>query len=239
MYDYTITSGFLIEKTFARMCREYLTSLAHGWPHLLGKRGYSVPRRNVPPEQMPKQYRGLHREPIQGWVEGLRGSGVVEPTDQELEASCFLKQLDREGRSDNDFILDLVDAKKLMEMIDPPVEREIIWARIIDEGDPPPAEIGQDDPILTDTVFLGYDLSAFYPPNCSSAIAESMFFTWWLCDDEKRLRFAAHHEKLNKWGLFDAPTDAEEFLLAYLRALAPDADELGYGHRIVEVRALP
>ena len=239
MHVYNITSGFLIVKTFARMCREYLASLAHGWPHLLGRRGYSVPRRSVPPEQMPRQYRGLHREPIQGWVEALRGSGVVEPTDQELEASLALTQLDREGKSDNDFVHELTDAKKLMEMIDPPVEREIIWARIVDEGYPPPAEISQDDPILRKTELLGYDPSAFYPPYCSSAIAESMFFTWWLCDDEETLRFAAHHEKLNKWGLFRTSADAAQFLEVYLHALAPDADEREYGHRIVEVRALP
>lgn len=155
------------------------------------------------------------REPIQGWVEALRGSGVVEPTDQELEASLFLAQLDREGKSANDFVFTLTDAKRLLEMIEPPVEREIIWARCVDEGYPPPPTMDEDDPILAETVLLGYDASAFYPPECNSAIAESMFFVYWYADDAKRVRFKAHHEKLNKRGLFDTPGDAAKFLEAY------------------------
>ena len=232
MNDYTIKSGFLVEKTFARMCFEHRARLARGWPHLLDKHGYSVPCENVSPDEMPKQYRGLMRDPIQGWVEALRGSGVEEPTDQELNASLLLAQLDREGKASNDFLLEFQDAKRLLNMIEPPVEREIIWARCIEE------DCSISPEVDAELVILGYDPSAFYPPHCHSAIAASMFFTWWECDDEKILRFAAHHERLNKWGLFDTPTDAEQFLKAYLDAFEPSADELRYGHRIVEVRAV-
>jgi hypothetical protein len=237
MHNYAVTSGFLIMKTFARMCREYLVILEYR-TDLVGKGGYSAPRSDIPPEEMLKQYRGLHREPIQAWVETLRGSGIVEPTDQELAASIFLDELHTAGKAGDDFISAIEDAKKLVAMIVPPVEREIIWARCVDEGYPPPPTMDEDDPILSETAFLGYDLSAFYPPECNSAIAESMFFVYWFADDEKRVRFKAHHEKLNRWGLFGTPGDAEQFLKAYRAALPLDADERHYGHRIVEVRGL-
>jgi len=167
MDECAVTSGFLIEKTFARMCRECLAGIEYGWPHLLNKGGYSVPRRDVPPEQMAKQYRGVHREPIQAWIEMLRGSGVVEPTDQELAARLFLDELTEAGKAHDDFIFALADARALLAKIMPPIEREIIWARRMDANDPPPPE----------TVLLGYEPSAFYPPECNSAVAEGLFFS--------------------------------------------------------------
>lgn len=53
MHDYTVTSGFLIMKTFARMCREYLAILKRR-PDLVDKGGYSVPCRDIAPDRMPK-----------------------------------------------------------------------------------------------------------------------------------------------------------------------------------------
>lgn len=228
MDECTVTSGFLIEKTFVRMCREFLAGIECGWPHRLDKGGYSVPRRDVPPEQMPKQYSGLHREPIQGWMEALRDSGVVEPTQQELEASLFLTELERAGKAGDDFIFALDDAKRLMQMIAPPVEREIIWARRMDAADPAPAG----------TVLLGYEPSAFYPPDCNSAVAEGMFFTCWIREREENPQLKAHHAKLNKWGLFDTPAEAEQYLESYLSSLPADWDEQRYTYYTTEVRAL-
>lgn len=228
MDEPTVTSGFLIEKTFARMCREYLAGIKYGCPHLLNKGGYSTPRSDVRPEQMPKQYRGVHREPIQGWTEALRGSGVVEPTNQELAASLFLDELDVAGKAGDDFIFALDDAKRLLQMIAPPVEREIIWARRMDAADPPPPE----------TVLLGYEPSAFYPPCCNSAVAEGMFFNWWICEREEDAQLKVHHAKLNKWGLFDTATDAEQYLESYLSSLPADWDERLYTYYTTEVRAL-
>ena len=93
MDECTVTSGFLVEKTFARMCRECLARIERGWPHLLDRSVYSAPRRDVAPEQMPKQYRGVHREPIQAWTEMLRGSGAVEPADAKQYLECYLASL--------------------------------------------------------------------------------------------------------------------------------------------------
>lgn len=228
MLDYTTTSGYLIEKTFARMCREYLTILTEHRPRSLNKGWYSTPRTDVPPEQMAKQYRGLHREPIQGWLEALRGSGVVEPTDQELEASLFLGELTKAGKAADDIIFSLEDARKLMAKIEPPVEREIVWARQLDAGDAPPSG----------TVLLGYEACQFYPPGCESAVAEGLFFTYPMPNDKDGLQLKVHHDELNRWGLFDLPAEAQEYLTTYLATLPPDWDQHLYHYYITEVRAL-
>jgi hypothetical protein len=223
-----VTSGFLIEKTFGRMCRDYLAEMEQLRPDLEGKGGYSTPRRAVAPEEMPKQYRGLQREPLQGWTEALRGSGVVEPTEQELEASLFLDELETTERAKEDFILSLEDAKEVMGKIVPPVEREIIWARRMEASDPP----------LAGAALLGYEPTNFWTPCCYSAIAEGMFFTYPTGMDVDGLLLQAYHEKLNKWGLFDTPDDAERYLEVYLSSVPPDWDAHRSPYYTVEVRAL-
>ena len=223
----TATSGFLIEKTFTRMCREFLTTRERCRPYLLNKGRYSTPRTDVPPEQMPKQYRGLQREPLQGWVELLRGSGVVEPADDELEASLFLEELLKVEKAECDIIFTLADVQEVITKIKPPVEREIVWARRMDGGDSPPpgAEL------------LGYEPSTFYPPTCESAVAEGMFFTYPVDFEEELARLEGYHEKLNPWGLFDDPSDAEDYLEVYLSCLPPSWDQHLYAYYIVEVRS--
>ena len=39
------TSGFLVVKTFERMCREYLALVPRYRPHILNRGGYSSPQR--------------------------------------------------------------------------------------------------------------------------------------------------------------------------------------------------
>ena len=228
MGGHKTTSGFLIEKTFARMYREFLAGRARGWPQLLNRGPYSTPRTDLGPEQMSRQYRGLQREPLQGWIEVLRGSGVVEPADQELEASLFLTDLERAGKAADDIIFSLADARELLGKILPPVEREIVWARCMEAGDESPAG----------TVLLGCEPSMFYPPTCDSAIVDGMFFTFPTALDEDGLRLRAYHEKLNRWGLFDTPSDAEQYLQVYLSSLPLDWDQHCYRYHSVEVRVV-
>jgi hypothetical protein len=227
MCEEMVTSGFFMEKTFARMYREFLDVRGRFRPHLLNTGGYSTPRTDIPPEQAPKQYRGVQREPIQGWVEALRGSGVGEPTDQELEASLFLTELERAGRALDDIIVAWEDAHEVLGKIEPPVEREIIWARRMDASDAPPPG----------AVLLGYEPSTFYLPTCDSAIAEGFFFTYPGSNDEDGTRLKAYHDKLNRWGLFDSPSDAQQYLKAYLAILPQDWDQHRYRYCTTEVRA--
>ena len=226
MYECTVPSGFMVEKTFARRYREYLAECQRYFPQLLNAEGYSRPRTDIPPEQVPKQYRGLQREPLHAWFEILRGSGVAEPTDQEVTAELFLGELERAGRVKEDVILALEDAREVLRRIEPPVEREIVWARCMDaRGEPP---VGM--------VLLGYEPSQFFPPLCNSAIADAMFFPSRVFDSKRSSRFQTSYEKLNRWGLFDTEADAEEYLSVYLSALPAEADEHHYDYHITEVR---
>jgi hypothetical protein len=228
MAEDTTTSGFLIEKTFARMYCEFLADQRRYHPERLNTGRYSTPRTDVPPEQVPKRYRGLQREPMQDWYEVFRGSGVVEPTDQELAACLFITELEKAGKVVDDMILALEDGKEVLKKVEPPVEREIIWTRRMDAKDEAPAGM----------VLLGYDPSVFYLPTCDSAIGEGMFFPSPGSCDEEGSRFKMCHEKLNRWGLFDAPSDAEEYLKDWLSFLPPDTDPHFSPYYIAEVRAL-
>ena len=217
-----VTSGFLIVKTFERMCREYLANFRERWQ---GKYPNTEP---ILLEHMPGKYRGIARDPIQPWVEGLRGSGVVEPTEQELAASLFMDELTESGKAYDDFIFVLDDARRLLEMIAPPVEREMIWARRIDSTDPPPP----------DTVVLGYDPTSFYPDEHDSLIAAEAFFRYYQTadiygpEDEERAR--VHHARLNMWGLFDTPAHAKE----YMNSFPPTTTTRELPDYIAEIRAV-
>jgi hypothetical protein len=227
MDEYTTTSGFFIVKTFERMYREYLAELQRIEPYPLNAVAYSMPRTDVSPEQTPKQYRGLQREPLQSWLEALRGS-CVEPTDQELAACLFLTELEHARKVVDDIILTLADARDVLKRIEPPIEREIIWARRLDGSDEPPPG----------TVLLGYESNTFYPPTCGSPIAEGMFFTYPGTYDEEGTRFRFYHHKLNRWGLFDAAVDAEQYLKDWLSFMPPGWDQQRYNYRTTEVRGI-
>ncbi|UCF14641.1 MAG: hypothetical protein JSW59_14600, partial [Phycisphaerales bacterium] len=117
----------------------------------------------------------------------------------------FMGELTESRKEDGDFIFGLDDARKLLEMIPPPVEREIIWARRMDCGDLPPPE----------TAVLGYEPTEFFGSDHSSLIASCAFFRHWRPphrDDDKIMRFKALHARLNTWGLFDTPADAKQYL---------------------------
>jgi hypothetical protein len=194
-----VTAGFLVVKTFERMYREYLDKFEKWW-----KLEYpsSVP---VLLEQMPGKYRGIARDSLQPWHESFRDTGVTEPTEQELAASFFMYELSESGKADDDFIFNLSDAKRLLDKIPKPTEREIIWARRMDKTNPPPPE----------TVVLGYEPSEFYPCDHNSIICRNAFFRYWRTDhqgDPHKIILETFHTRLNKWGLFDTLSSAEQYL---------------------------
>jgi len=219
-----VTAGFFLEKTFARMCRELLAKL--GPRPRLGNSYYSIPSASVSPEQMARQYRGLQRDPLQGWVEALHGSGVIEPPDEELEAGLFLTELEDAGKADWGIVFALEDAQVVVRRIVPPVEREVVWARILDTeevADPPAG-----------TVLLGYEPGEFYPPDCNSFVGYAV-----LLEGPRSPGIKAYHEKLNRWGLFDNLIDAQEYAKEYAKVRSSShAHELPLGYYMVEVRGV-
>jgi len=216
-----VTSGFLIVKTFERMCREY--------PINFEKYRQVHPEKTLAPialEQMPGKYRGVARNPIEPWIEAFSGAGLFdEPTEQELAASLFMTELRDAGKSQSFFIFEQEDARRLYDMIRPPVEREIIWARRMDRDDTPPPE----------SAILGYepiDLEGDF----TSLIADVAFFRITLnvtIDDPDGSRHRGHYSRFNKFGLFDTPAHAGEYVSSFPRL--PECERPRY---VVEVRAL-
>jgi len=180
------SAGFLIVKTFERMYRDYLISFGK-----LRQSNSDFTQDPIPLEQMPGKYRGVARNPMEPWHEIFRGSGLFdEPTEQELAANLFMNELCESGKAEGFFIFKLDDARKLFGMIQPPVEREIIWARHMDRADPPPPE----------TIVLGYEPIDFYG-DFSSLIAGLLFFRYsWnaTIDDPDGTRAKVHYARLNK-----------------------------------------
>lgn len=196
----TVTSAFLVVKTFERMYRDYLIKFE--------KYRKVEPRVTYGPillEQMPGKYRGVARNPIEPWIEDFRGSGMIEvPTEQELAASLFIKDLADAGKAKFWFIFELDNARKLLTMIRPPVEREIIWAKHMDKNDPPPPG----------TEILGYEPIDF-GGDFSSLITGVLFFRYfWTADldDPDGTRAKNYYSRLNKWGLFDTPDLARRYV---------------------------
>jgi len=223
-----IDAGFLVVKTFERVYLEYQSYVKDYEPHLLDKPIYSRPRRAAPLQQVKKRYRGIDRDPIQPWDDRLRGSGVEEPTEQELAASVFMADLMRSGREHDDFILDVKDAVRLLEMIAPPVEREIIWARRMDRDVVPPPG----------TVLWGYEPTEFYPSNHESLVRFCLFFPGRDTPDLEGPGFETYDAMLNQWGLFNTPSLAQEFYdlsISNARRLGVRPDE---GFYITEVRGM-
>jgi hypothetical protein len=109
-------------------------------------------------------------------------------------------------------------------MIQPPIEREIIWARRTDRTDIPPPE----------TIVLGYEPVDF-DGDFTSLIADVAFFVHYQTvdtDDPDGTRAKRHYPRLNKWGLFDTPAHAQEYADSF--PLLPEHEQPDH---IVEVRA--
>ena len=214
------SAGFLIVKTFERMYRDYLESFEE-----LRKVDPNVTQNPIPLERMPGKYRGVARSPMEPWYEVFHGAGLFdEPTEQELAASLFMTELRESEKAKKFFIFKLDDARELFGMIQPPVEREIIWARRMDRADPPPPE----------TIVLGYEPIDFYG-DFTSLIAGVLFFRYHQTtsiDDPDGMRAKTHYARLNKWGLFDAPTHAQEYVDSF--PLLPEHER---PRHIAEVRA--
>jgi len=214
-------AGFLIVKTFERMYREYLSNFAK-----LRSVDDRITYNPIPLEQMPGRYRGVARDPIEPWNEVLRGAGLFdEPTEQELGASLLMTEFRESGKAKGFFIFGQDDARELFNMIHPPVEREIVWAGRTDRTDSPPPEVA----------LLGYEPIDFYG-DFTSLIARVAFFRGFLdatIEDPDGTRAKVHYARLNKWGLFDTPVHAQEYLDSF--RLLPEHERQDH---IAEVRSV-
>jgi len=197
-----ITSGYLIEKTFERMYREYVD--AFSYERFKKEYPYAKP---LPLKKMRGEYRGIARDPLEPWSEKLerfRGEHIfIEPSKNEIKAAIFMQELEDAGKSNGFYIFSLEDAVKMFEMITPPVEREIIWVRRMDKNDKPPAN----------TVILGYEPNQL-DSDLTLGISMIAFFRYYHVfdpEDPDESIAKSHFARLNKNGLFDTPENAQEY----------------------------
>jgi hypothetical protein len=198
-----VTSGYLIEKIFERKYREYLETFI--------KERFRKEYPNAKPlplEQMPGKYRGIDREPLEPWSERLerfRGEDIfVEPSKNEVSAAIFLQELQDSGKSDGEFIFSLNDAIRVFEMISQPIEREIVWVRLMNKNDSPPAK----------TIVLGYEPVAIFWKHWSGFLGNIGFFRYYITpfmESPDGLRSKTHFDRLNISGLFDTPEGAQDY----------------------------
>jgi hypothetical protein len=204
-------SGYLIVKTFERFFREYLELRSkREYPLPNDRVIYSIARNAKSANDYTKQYRGVDRDPLFSWDEKdeeiFRGSGMVaEPEDAELEAHLAIGRFEKAQKTDDDLIKSHEDAVSAFNLLEPPVEREIIWIR----------DAESDSSGLPDYPLLGYDPS-YSGGDWFSAISDCMCFPRWHGTDTEGELFKKYHDNLNQYALFDTPEMAREFLEYYL-----------------------
>ena len=206
-----MNSGYLIVKTFGRVYREYLEFRSkRKYPLPKDRVIYSIARNKKSAYDYAKQYRGVCRDTLFSWDEKdeevFRGSGMVaEPEDAELEAHLAIGRLKKAKKTDDGIIKSYEDAVSAFNLLQSPVEREIIWIR----------DAESDSSELPDYPLLGYDAS-YSGGDWFSAISDCMCFPIWHGTDIEGELFEKYHDKLNQYALFSTAETAREFLEYYL-----------------------
>jgi hypothetical protein len=186
---------------------------------------YSIPREGAGPDDYGKHYRGMDREALEPWIEEFRGLPGCEDGPHEPLAQNAMLDLEEEGKADHDFIFKSDDAQSMLDLLQHPLNWELIWASRSELRSP-----GQP---AGDR--LGFDVTWFYGDHFS-AIADSMFFPRWHgTDEESGTLFLPFHGRLNENGLFDSAEEARDFAVFYE---SHDWTESGPFH-IAEIKLMP
>ncbi len=208
----SVTSGYLIVKTFERMYREYLkVREISSFPLADNKVIYSIPWRGCPAQSQTKQYQGVSRDPLFRWDDRdeklFRGTNlVVEPEDHELEAHFALGRLPEIGEDEMTIIGSLEDARHVFGLLGTSAERETIWVRDIDS----------DSSEVPDYPLLGYEPTLGFGGQWFSAISDCLCFPLWHGTDSEGVLFREYHDRLNKHALFETSEAARDFICFYL-----------------------
>ncbi len=195
-------AGFLIVKTFEALYRTF--------PHPLppGVSLYSIPRSNLEPDALPKKYRGIDRESIEGsslkTMAGLIRDNLVTFPVGERAACLALSYLEEQGQAGEDFIFKLDNARDVYSLLGEPDQWEIIWAADTAARIQPPRNLR----------LLGFEPTWFLGDHFS-AICDCMFFPRWHGTDNDGTLFAAYYNQTNEHGLFDSAEAATAFLQFY------------------------
>lgn len=182
-----IGAGYLIVKTYPKLFNEFKMQL--NLTHDL----YAFPRIDKDPEQNSIQYRGLDRDAL---TENEYSNNLAEIRLDELEKinKCYHGLIEQFEYAQ--------DAFNYLENKD---SYEIIWARIADQTRTP-------HPGFTP---IGFEPSYFVGDHFA-AQCDCMLFPRWHGTDKEGTLFLEHFNKLNHYGLFNSPQEAQSFLDYYL-----------------------
>lgn len=186
-------SGFLIVKTYEKLCEDYAGR------YNLTKDLYGIPRIDRAPELSFIKYRGIDRDALSP----VKGSNLLAET----HFFEFKPETEEETRELlQDFLFKYQDAMSIYECLEELKSKyEIIWAKIANSNDREPEGF----------ISLGYEPSYFYCDHFSAS-CDCMLIPRWHGTDSSGLQFKAYFKKLNQYGLFNDPEAAGNFLEYYL-----------------------
>jgi len=187
--EYFPQCGYLIEKTYLSMYREYAPKYG------LDYNAYGIPRTDKSPDEFLIQYRGSDRNPL---------------TDNEEFgelAEIRLAEIRKLNKSDEDsaLIFNYQDALDVFTWVETKEDFEIIWIKIAETTNQP----------VTGFVSIGFEPTWFNTEHFSP-IADSMFFPRWHGTDDGGTLFQPYFSKLNQYGLFNTNAEALDFTLFYI-----------------------
>lgn len=196
-------AGFLIVKTFETLYRAF----PHPTPPDVSL--YSVPQSNIEPAALSEKYRGIDREPIEGFpLKSMAGLIRDDPSTFPLDerAACLaLHGLEEQGKADEDFVFALHDARDIYSLLGEPDKWEIIWAADTAARIQAPANVR----------LLGFEPTWFLGDHFSAS-CDCMFFPRWHGTDREGTLFVDYYNRTNEHGLFRSAEEAAAFLQFYL-----------------------
>ena len=217
---------FLIVKKYALLFSDHVqTNIANCYND---KNIYAIPTLEQKLEQMPIQYRGTDREPIEAGFDT-----VYEHLENKMACHTLAEHkmyekwketsIDLRGLGYMDFQLtslqDTLDVLKVAESESPNVY-EIIWVKIAGHHATPPEGF----------IRAGYEPS-YFPEGFFSPVCDCMCIPRWHGTDEEGELFQTYYRQLNSYGLFN---DAETTLAFLNYYCSFDWTETGE-YQIVEV----
>lgn len=193
-------AAFLIVRRFDVLYRSH----RHRTPR--GIQIYSLPQEGMEPDEVPKKYRGLDREPIRGLSLAslskiLRRNPAAVPVSERTATVAMAQLSVARGVQEGHLLLSIQDARDVYLTLGEPKDWEILWVRLAEAtGQAPPQ-----------SVRLGFEPS-WYPTGYFSALCDCMCFPRWHGTDEAGTLFADYHARLNAYGLFESQCDAVDFI---------------------------
>lgn len=191
-------AAFLIVKIFPRLYHDYAER------YQINHDVYAIPRIDKTPEEYEIQYHGLDRDPLSALRPHIERNLIKDSETYSL-AEVRMAEFEAVERADRLFLNEYEDAMDVWNWIDVQADYEVIWARVAGSAWRVPSGFHS----------VGYEAS-YFPGGHFSASCDCMLIPRWHGTDESGQLFLSYFRQLNRHGLFQAKSDAEEFLRYYL-----------------------